>query len=71
MSARLGNVLHQLRAYAHPHIKHAITQTLDQTTAENEAGNSDPQKIHILGQAIRIQRGELLDEVTALLPPAQ
>jgi hypothetical protein len=67
MGARIGNVLHQLRAYVHPHVKHVITQTLEQADLQNESGEADPQKIHIQHQALRIQRGEHLDCVTALL----
>jgi hypothetical protein len=66
MSAKVGNVLHQLRAYVHPHVKHVITQTLEQDAVQ-ETGHADPQKTHIRGQAVRIQRGERVDQVTALL----
>jgi hypothetical protein len=30
MADSLGNAFHRLRAYAHPHVKHVITQTLQQ-----------------------------------------
>ena len=66
MSARIGNVFHQLRAYVHPHVKHVITQTLEHDALQDESG--DPQQVHIQGQAVRIQRGEQLGQVTALLP---
>jgi hypothetical protein len=66
MNPRIGNVLHQLRAYVHPHVKHVITQTLEHDALQEEPG--DPQQLHIKSQAVRIQRGEQLDQVTALLP---
>ena len=62
----MGNVLHQLRVYLHPHVKHVVTQTLEKDAVQ-ETDNSDPQKTHIRGQAVRIQRGERVDQVTALL----
>jgi hypothetical protein len=68
MTARIGNVLHQLRAYVHPHVKHVITQTLEHHALEGEPEHADPQLIHLESQAVRIQRGEQVDHVTALLP---
>ena len=66
MRARIGNVLHELQQYIHPHLKHVITQTLEQGALQDESG--DPQEAHIQRQAVRIQRGDELDYVTALLP---
>jgi hypothetical protein len=66
MSPRIGNVLHQLQQFTHPHVKHVITQTLEHDSLQNES--SDPQEAHIQRQAVQIQRGEQLDYVTALRP---
>jgi hypothetical protein len=66
MSRRTGNVLHQLRAYVHPHLKHVITQTVEHDAVHIET--ADPQQAHILIQAAKIQKGEELNQVTALLP---
>jgi hypothetical protein len=68
MTARIGNVLHQLRSYVHPHVKHLITQTLEHHAPEGESDGSDPQMDRIKSQAVRIQRGDPVDHVTALLP---
>jgi hypothetical protein len=66
MKARMGNILHELRQYVHPHVKHVVTQSIEHDAHQDEA--SDPQAVHIHRQAVRIQRGEELDHVTALLP---
>jgi hypothetical protein len=71
MRAKIGNVLHQLLAYCHPHVKHVITQTIDQSNLQDESDGLDPQQMHIRSQAVRIQRGECVDQVTALLPDAR
>jgi hypothetical protein len=68
MSVRIGNVLHQLRGYVQPHVKYVITQTYEHHALEGESDDSDAQSVHIKSQAVRIQRGEQLDRVTALLP---
>ena len=49
-----------------PHMKHVITQTFQQTYAEDFGDQCDPQ-LHIRRQAVRIQRGDDVDQVTALL----
>jgi hypothetical protein len=62
-----GNVLHPLQAFVQPHVKHVITQTLEQADEEYLGDESDT-AVHLLGQAIRIQRGDEVDQVSALLP---
>jgi hypothetical protein len=62
-----GNALHQLQAFVHPHVKHVITQTF-QTEGVEDLGDRDESYIHMWRQAIRIQRGEQVDEIAALLP---
>ena len=66
MARTLGNALHQLRAFVHPHVKHVITQTFEQAD-EKEFGDKSESAVHLLRQAIRIQRGEQVDQITALL----
>jgi hypothetical protein len=61
----LGNAFHRLRAYVHPHVKHVITQTLEQGDEADFVGSE--QNVHIHRQAVKIQRGEQVDQVTALL----
>jgi hypothetical protein len=62
----VGNALHQLRAYVHPHVKHVITQTIQQTDAE--AHDEDSTVANIQRQAVKIQRGDQVDQIMALLP---
>jgi hypothetical protein len=68
MADSLGNAFHRLRAYAHPHVKHVVTQVLEQSDEDDFVGSG--QSLHIRRQAVRIQRGEQVDRVTALLPKA-
>ena len=63
----LGNALHQLQAFVQPHVKHVITQTFEQADEEFPGDKSDT-AVHLLRQAIRIQRGDEVDQVSALLP---
>lgn len=66
-----GNAFHKLRVFVHPHVKHVITQTLNQEADEDDSGDPDQQNdsvVHMLRQAVRIQRGEKVDRITALLP---
>ena len=67
MADSRGNPLHQLQAFLHPHVKHVITQTFRAEDVEG-LGDRDESYIHIWRQAIRIQRGEQIDEIAALLP---
>jgi hypothetical protein len=68
MADSLGNAFHRLRAYVHPHVKHVITQTLEQSDEADFAGSE--QEVHIHRQAVKIQRGEQVAQITALLPKA-
>jgi hypothetical protein len=63
----LGNAFHQLQAFVQPHVPHVITQTFEQAD-EEFPGDKSETAIHLLRQAIRIQRGDEVDQVTALLP---
>jgi hypothetical protein len=67
MSGFRGNALHQLRPFVHPHMKHVITQTFRAKEVE-DLGDRDESYIHMWRQAIRIQRGEQIDQIAALLP---
>jgi hypothetical protein len=51
----------------HPHVSHVITQTFRAEKVE-DLGDRDASYIHIWRQAIRIQRGEEVDQIAALLP---
>jgi hypothetical protein len=64
-----GNALHQLQAFLHPHVKHVITQTFRAEEVE-DLGDRDESYIHMWRQAIKIQRGERVDQIAALLPDA-
>jgi hypothetical protein len=68
MADSLGNDLHRLRAYAHPHVKHVITQAL-QHNDEADFGNlrQNESLVHLHRQAVKIQRGEPVDQITALM----
>jgi len=69
MADSLGNAFHRLRAYAHPHVKHVITQTLQQNDeADFENLGQNEWFVHLHRQAVKIQRGEQVDQITALLP---
>jgi hypothetical protein len=63
-----GNALHQLRAYVHPHVKHAIVQMQKQEVIENNPHDQHDPVAHLHSQAIRIQEGEQVDRITALVP---
>ena len=63
----LGNALHQLQAFVQPHVKHVITQTFEQADEGFLSDKSDT-AVHLLHQAIRIQRGAEVDHISALLP---
>jgi hypothetical protein len=62
-----GNALHQLQVFVQPHVKHVITQTFEQVDEEFSGDKSDT-AVHLLRQAIRIRRGDEVDQVSALLP---
>jgi hypothetical protein len=64
MANSLGNALHRLRSYVHPH----VTQTMEQSEVA-VAGNSE-QVTHIYRQAVKIQRGDRVDCITAFIPKA-
>jgi hypothetical protein len=66
MTRTLGNALHQLQAFVQPHVKHVITQTFERADEEDHGDKSDT-AVHLLRQAIRIQRGDEVNEITALL----
>jgi hypothetical protein len=65
MARSLGNALHQLQAYVHPHVKHVITQSFQQAEAADFEDRSE-WCVHVYRQAVRIQRGEQVDRLTAL-----
>ncbi len=72
MRGSRGNAFHQLRAYVHPHVKHVITQTLEQEQSGEHPGDAQDDPVaHLRRQAVRIQRGEEVHQVTALLPGEQ
>ena len=62
----MGNALDRLRAYLHRHAKHAIVQTLEQGD-EADLIQSE-QSAHL--QVVKIQGGEQVEQITALLPDA-
>jgi hypothetical protein len=63
-----GNALHQLRAYVHPHVKHAIVQMQKQEVTEDNSLDNQDAVAHLHSQAVRIQKGEQVDRITALVP---
>ena len=65
----IGNAFQQLRAYVHPHVKHVITQTIQQADEEAalDPDNQDSTVVNIQRQAVRIQRGDQVDQIMALL----
>jgi hypothetical protein len=70
MARTIGNALHQLQAFVQPHVKHVITQTFEQADEEFTGDKSDT-AVHLLRQAIRIQRGDEVEQISALLPKEQ
>jgi hypothetical protein len=66
MARILGNALHQLQAFVQPHVKHVITQTFEQADEEDLGPKSDTEA-HLLRQAVKIQRGDEIDQITALV----
>lgn len=67
VAGTFGNALHQLQAFVQPHVKHVIMQTFEQADREFLGDKSDT-AVHLLRQAIRIQRGDEVDQLSALLP---
>jgi hypothetical protein len=67
MIRTLGNALHQLQAFAQPYVKHVVMETFEQADEEFRGDKSDT-TVHLLRQAIRIQRGDEVDQISALLP---
>jgi hypothetical protein len=67
MAGYRGNALHQLQAFMHPHVKHVITETFRAEEVE-DLGDRDESYVHMWRQAIKIQRGEEVDQIAALLP---
>ena len=63
-----GNAFHQLRAYVHPHVKHAIVLMQKQEVIEDNSLDHQDALAHLHRQAVRIQKGEQLDRITALVP---
>ena len=49
-----------------PHVKHVITQTFEQADA-GDLGDKSDTAVHLLRQVIRIQRGDEVDQISALL----
>jgi len=67
MARTIGNALHQLQAFVQPHVQHVITQTFEQAD-EGFLGDKSDTVVHLLRQAIRIQRGDEVEQLSALLP---
>lgn len=63
-----GNAIHQLRAYVHPHVKHAIVQMQREEVIEDNSPDHQDAVAHLHRQAVRIQKGEQVDRITALVP---
>jgi hypothetical protein len=70
MARTIGNALHQLQAFVQAHVKHVITQTFEQADEEFTGDKSDT-AVHLLRQAIKIQRGDEVEQLSALLPKEQ
>jgi hypothetical protein len=68
-STSLGNALHQLQSIAEPPVKHVIVETMDEDDPDeqNSGDQNDPRR-HLLKQAARIRRGEQLERLTARVP---
>ena len=67
MARTIGNALHQLQAFVQPHVQQVITQTFEQAD-EGFLGDKSDTAVHLLRQAIRIQHGDEVDQISALLP---
>jgi hypothetical protein len=67
MADSRGNPLHQLQAFVHPRVKHVITQSFRAEDVE-DLGDRDESYVYMWRQAIRIQRGDEVDQIAALLP---
>ena len=67
---RIGNALQVLEEFVHPHTRHVFQERLEQQedTQQDEDTTSDPTE-HLLRQARRIQRGDTVEQVTALWRP--
>jgi hypothetical protein len=61
-----GNAFHQLQEFLHPHVKHCVVQMVDRVQVEEDTTSADDSQAHIRSQAVRIQRGEQICQVTAL-----
>jgi hypothetical protein len=67
MANSRGNPLHQIQAFVQPHVKHVITQTFRAEDVEDLSDRGDSYT-NMWRQAIKIQRGEQVDQIAALLP---
>ena len=62
----IGNALQVLEEYVHPHTKHVFQERLKEQEDKDEAAESVDPTEHLLRQARRIQRGEVVERITAL-----
>jgi hypothetical protein len=67
--AGLGNALQTLQVFVQPQTEHVIALMLEESVDKDEEGDPKDQTAHLLRQAKRIQKGEKIDRLTALLPP--
>ncbi len=66
--AALGNALQVLQVFAQPHVRHQVTQHLEEETEEDDEGGPEDPVAHLLGQAKKIQRGTLKGPIVARVP---
>lgn len=66
--AALGNALQNLQVFVQPRAEHVIAELLEEPAQDDdETGPKDP-RAHLLRQARRIQRGEMVGQLTVRLP---
>jgi hypothetical protein len=64
--ARIGNALQLLEEFVHPHTKHVLQEQLKEQEDQDEGVESSDPTEHLLRQARRIQRGEMVEPITVL-----
>jgi hypothetical protein len=62
----MGNALHSLQAIAEPQVRYVVAEELEEEAEDEDAGGPDDPTTHLLRQARRIRRGEVVERLTAL-----
>ena len=64
----IGNALQNLQAFVQPQVRYVLQEQLQEEANEEDDETKDPRE-HLLRQARRLQRGEDIEQLTALWSP--